>query len=180
MSIISSLLFSFRYIGAPFQEEAPGEVFAPDGVVYVFPFCNFQGPGAFFSCFHVEGISGKVHAVIGHVDAQGLGEAAGAAGEEFFFCLVPSFFHKVQSFQRFQGADEDGAGLAFVAADKVEAGVHAVDEVDVGMAAFSENDSGPGSEAFEYVGAVVFMALVCFAVGFAFHDAAGGDAFGGF
>ncbi len=90
--IFSQPLFLFGYIGISFQQESPGKVFAISGVVYVFPFCRFNGPGAVFSAFHVKGVAGEVHAVEGHIDAHGLGEAAGAGGKELFLSLVSSFF----------------------------------------------------------------------------------------
>lgn len=175
--IFSQPLFLFGYIGISFQQESPGKVLAIMSVVYVFSFCYFHRPGAVFSVFHVKGIAGKVHTVEGHVYAHGLGEAAGAGGKEFFLCLVSSLFHEVQAFQWFQGADKDGAGLAFMAADEIEAGIHAVNEVYVGMATFAKDNSCPGCEAFEYMGPVVFVSLIGFPIGFTFYNTTGGDAF---
>ena len=90
--IFSQSLFLFGYIGISLQQESPGKVFAISGVVYVFPFCRFNRPGAVFSAFHVKGVSGEIHTVKGHVYAHGLGEAAGAGGKELFLSLVSSFF----------------------------------------------------------------------------------------
>ena len=176
--IFSQPLFLFGYIGTSLHQESPGKVFAISGIVYIFPFGHFNGPGAVFSAFHVKGVSGEIHTVKGHVYAHGLGEAAGAGGKEFFLCLVSSLFHEVQAFQGFQGTDKDGAGLAFMAADEIEAGIHAVNEVYVGMTPFAEDDSCPGCEAFEYMGPVVFVSLIDFPVGFAFYNTAGSDSFG--
>ena len=175
--IFSQPLFLFGYIGISLQQESPGKVFSISGVVYVFSFGHFNGPGAVFSAFHVKGISGEIHTVEGHVDAHGLGETAGAGGKELFLSLVSSFFHEVQAFQGFQGTDKNGAGLAFMAADEIEAGIHAVNEVYVGMTPFAEDDSCPGCEAFEYMGPVVFVSLIDFPVGFTFYNTTGSDAF---
>jgi len=113
--------------------------------------------------------------VAGAGDAEGLRQASGTAGEFGQILRAPedgfsSVDHVCDAEEGFEGAEENGSGLALAFAGDVEAVVVAVDEINVGVAGRTEQDRGAGSIACESVG----RGIVFPQVGFDFDDA-GGD-----
>src|ERR1700683_1155787 len=101
---------------------------------------------AFVSNPQAGGGGSKIAAVVADAgDAEGFGQASRAAGElakvgEGLQCEVASPRHFLDAEERFEGAEQNRARLAFALAGNVQAVVVAVDEIDVGVAGRAEQD----------------------------------------
>jgi len=78
--------------------------------------------------------SAEVEAVVAAVDLKSGGEASGAAGKVEKPSGLAVALHKLDAFQRFEGADEDRSGGSGRLAHDIEHEVRAVVEKNVGVA----------------------------------------------
>ena len=119
---------------------------------------------------YLERAGGKIHSVLLSGDTHRQRQFAGTIGQILnAFRGGTAAAHGGDSSDRFQGANQDTAGLADRLRDEVQAFVHAVDEIDVGVAGLIEHYAGAIGDAAPGMSGAVVDAQV----GFHFDDSSG-------
>ena len=122
---------------------------------------------------------GEIASVVASAsNAEGLGEASGAAGEAIKMVRggqreSAGARHFFQTEKGFEGAEKNGTSFAFALTGGIETVVIAVDEINVGEAGRSEEHGIAGSVASGGVGS----GIVDSKVGLDFNDAGGQTSF---